>query len=838
MDLQHATHDTTFQALLGCPPRPSMTFSEFLQILVEEPAECLRTSASLIWEAIRHFGYEVVIRSGEPTINYKVFQDPFGAGTNAVFGQEFCIQQVVNAIESVAQESGPNRGLVLVGPPASGKTNIVDLISLALEEYTKQQNVRLYSFYFHFEGADGQMVEYRPTFWHNPVLIFPTSLQKGCATSHPRQELFEYINRLRGSRGPIQVSTYYRNATLDKRSLDLLESLRQNPRNRAKTLYQIVEEYVRVEEVEFSVAQAKGIANIDDMRRLTVGVEHLELGGKRHEIVQEHAPGSQLCSYRGATVAANRGLLHIHDAFGSGEGGSSSDEEYKPLLMLLGSGKVSVEATQTPIDTTVVLTTNVEEMSILEKQLTSSKLLDRIEEIAVRYLLDANSEMEILRRDMANMRPTYDIDPNLVRVASYFSVLTRLLPPRRKVFPPNWSEEKKRLYLSVTPEQKLFIYAAQPEDPVGTIRDLPHWHRFRSEMAKLGIDPADEERLASLIAFEPGRWSLAQSEVFSREQLKLIDDEFMRLLREEHYPHEGKHGMSVRQLQNLMRDTFANSGAGRVHVGTFFAQVDKLFSGSPKVKRWLPMEAAYTEGAKPLAMRLIGSMRFAEGEGGYGSFKDLAKVTRALYNHIIRHEIVEATVGRDPEEIALDLRRYLQHALLAKAVENRAFAHIMVPRFTFVDPASGEKVDRPDRNFMESLEKILGPNRDPLELRREMAQRFLDLQASDDLGLEEGRSIVTSRGDAVLSFFGTEYNRLLSHRRTMGSVSPDQLTDAFFLKRQALDKYEQMSQEVRELVEIVLSNMERRFGYSRQSALETVVFALRTEVLDFADVIS
>ena len=86
--------------------------------------------------------------------------------------------------------------------------------------------------------------------------------------------------------------------------------------------------------------------------------------------------------------------------------------------MLLGSGKASVESTQTPIDATVIATTNLEEMTRLERQLTSSKLLDRIDEIPVNYLLDAYAEMDILKRDIANIRDRYDVDPNLLRVAT------------------------------------------------------------------------------------------------------------------------------------------------------------------------------------------------------------------------------------------------------------------------------------------------------------------------------------------------------------------------------------------------------------------------------------
>jgi predicted Ser/Thr protein kinase len=815
-----------------------MKFSEFLDNFVENPLDCLHTSSTLIAEAIKHFGFQIVVRSGEPTVSYNIFEDPFSNGTNAVFGQEFCIKQIVDVIESVGKESSPNRGIVLVGPPASGKTNIVDLISLALEEYTKQHDARLYSFYFRFESREGRVAELRPPFMRNPILLFPTSLQHDHEITHPRRELFELINSDRGKHEKIVFPTYYQNAFLDKRCLDVLEGLMENPRNADKSLFEVLEECVRVEEVEFSNAQAKGIANIDDMRQLRVKVHQVEMGQEDRAVVNEHLPGAHLYEYQGALVAANRGLLHIHDAFGGPEGRGPSEDDYKPLLMLLGSGKASIEATQAALDTTVILTTNIEEMGLLERQLTSSKLLDRIDEIPVNYLLDANSEMEIMRRDLANMREKYDVDPNLLRVAAYFSVLTRLLPPRKTMFPGDWSEEKKNLYRSITPEQKLFIYATQPDDPVGTIRKLPHWHPFRSEMIKLGVNIHDTESFSKLVARHSDRVSLEQSAVFSNEQLKLVDDEFMRELWNEYYPDEGKHGISVRQLQNIMRDTINHSDGFRIHVGTFFSQLKRIFAGSPSLHHWLPLDAKHKENREQVPVRTIGRTEFAAGEGDYGDFKGLSQVAQAIYNDLVRREITVATVNRDPEEIALDLRKYLQHSLLAKAHENRAFAHIMIPRFTYIDPVSGEKVDRPDVNYLASIEQILAPSRDPTELRRETAQRFLDLHASGELVIEEGKSVVASRSDNVLTCFGQEYNRLLSHRRTMGAIDAEQLVEAFFQKRRSTEKYEAFSSEVRDFVENIILNLQRRFSYSKQSALDTVIFALRKNIIDFAEMIS
>ena len=450
--------------LLNYQRKKSIRFSEFIDGVVNHPHDFLQTSASLIKSAIEYFGYEIVVRSGEPIISYNIFKDLFSTGINAVFGQESCIKHIVNVIASFDNEAGSNRGIVLVGPPASGKTNIVDLIVRALEEYTKENTVKLYSFCFRFSNSQGRSFEVRSQFHHNPVLLIPITMQKpDGSTIQPRQLLFDHIKELHQSKDEIKIPTFYLNATLDKRTLDILEGLMQNPINKDLSLYEVLEKYVYVEEIEFSTAQAKGISNIDDTSQLRANVNPIILDNKNTSVLNRHLPGRLLYNYSGAIVDSNRGILHIHDAFGLHDG--AHEKDYKPLLMLLGSGKVSVESTQASVDNTVVITTNIEEMKNLDRQLDASKLLDRIERIPVNYLLDANSEMDILKRDMSNMREEYDVDPNLLRIAAYYAVMTRLLPPMRKSFPDQWTEEKKKLYRAITPEQKMLIYCSKTEDP-------------------------------------------------------------------------------------------------------------------------------------------------------------------------------------------------------------------------------------------------------------------------------------------------------------------------------------------------------------------------------------
>ena len=830
-----------YRESLGYTRKRTFNFSEFVESLMERPENYLQTSTTMIANAVSYFGFKLVVRSGEPVVSYNIFEDIFRNGTNAVFGQEFCIKTMVDAIESAAKETGPNRGLVLVGPPASGKTNIIDLIALALEEYSKQKSVKLYSFFFQFRNPnEDRVVEMWSSFRHSPILLFPTILQRGEETRRPRQELFEHINhqRMLDSERKIVFPTYFQNAQLDKCSMDILEGLVQNPRNRGKSLFDIIEEYVRIEEIVFSNAQANGISNIDDMGNLRVRLHPLDLSPEDRAVVNEHLPGARLYQYEGAMVSSNRGLLHIHDAFAVTEAGNPSEHEYKPLLMLLGSGRVSIDSTQSSIDNTVIITTNLEEMNLLEQQLTSSKLLDRIEKIPVNYLLDANAEMDILQRDLANMKEKFEVDPNLLRIAAYYAVMTRLLPPSRPKNQVNWSTEKRQLYGHITVEQKLAIYAYQAEDPIATIRGLPHWHQFRNEAMKLGIDIDNPATYSHLISRHPQSVPLSETALFSNEELRQIDDGFMRELWLEHYPIEGKHGLSVRQLQNVMRNTIAHSDGRKIHVGTFLSQLRRLIAEGPALHHWLAIDPKYKSDRKTIAGRKIGFVQLAVGEGDYGDFASLVRVVQAIYFNIIRREITVCTVDRDPAEIEGDLRRYIQHALLANALENKAFAHVMVPRFTFIDPKTGAKIDQPDVHFMRSLERVLVPDQDDDNYRRSIAKKFLEHQNSGDIELEHGKSVITSRNDHLLSFFADPYNQLLSHRRSVDGLNVEQLRDAFFQKRNNPEIYDGFPPEIKELVGQILDNMHSRYAYPESIALDTVVFALRKNIIDFNEMIS
>jgi len=819
-------NEFNYKAIFSKVPKKTMKYSEFLEDFLAKPKKHLYTSTSIIAEAIKHFGYTIVIRSGEPVISYNAFKDPFTDGVNSIFGQEFSIDRITNVIEVSDKEAYPQRGIVLVGPPSSGKTNIVDMILKAIEEFSKIEKVKIYKFNFVFKTDDEEKkaVTLTTTFNHNPILLLPVNERN--------EFLAEVQERLKK-----EVPNFYKHSSLDKLTLDLIEDLSVSERNKNLSYLELLEEYIQVEELDFSIAQAKGIANIDDMTSLKARELQVSLNNNHLSVIEEHLPSRHFFKYTGSLVSANRGAIHIHDAFNR----QTSKEAYRPLLMLLGSGKIAVSDTQSPIDTSVFVTTNLEEMTALEEELTSGKLLDRIEKIPVNYLLDANAEMAILERDLTAVKESYDIDPNLLRIASYYSVLTRLFPTDidNASFVKKWTPAKAKFFEQITPEQKLFIYSCVANDPIKTIKELPVWHPFRNECVKLGVDLKDESTYENLIEKSKFAIPLEKSGVIKDSDLELIDDEFMRFLYKENYPEEGKYGMSVRQMQNVMRDTIASSDGYKVTVQQLVTKLDEIISDEKGIHYWLEDKTVASKPNSKKGARKIANIHLDEGEGDFGCYDGMLRVVVGIYHHIIKQEITICTVDRDPELIELDLRKYVQHCLLESAIGNNKFGKAMLEKHSYVDPDLGHKVDGPDYDFIKSMERVLNDGTGESRFRKGITDKYNNSTDEGKLRMKDS-SLIFSKNDGFQDCFITEYQKLLSHKVTNSSVSADLLVEAFYQKMNDVVKYENYKEEVKDLVEQIIGNMKEKYGYSEAVALETIVYAIDGEnkVVDFKEIIN
>ena len=111
------------------------TFADYLAMVVENPS-MVKLAHARVREAILAKGVDTS-PSGEPI--YRLFE-------NDIFGLEDVLGRIVEYFEAAAKGAETRkRILLLLGPPASGKSTIVSLIKSALEDYTRTDEGAVYA---------------------------------------------------------------------------------------------------------------------------------------------------------------------------------------------------------------------------------------------------------------------------------------------------------------------------------------------------------------------------------------------------------------------------------------------------------------------------------------------------------------------------------------------------------------------------------------------------------------------------------------------------------------------------------------------------------------------
>lgn len=111
------------------------TFADYFKMVLDNP-EITKLSHVLVHEAIVAKGITI---NPDQTKNYNLFSDK-------IFGIETALEKVMQYFSSAAERTEVRkRILLLLGPPASGKSSIVNEIKQAIEDYTRTPKGAVYS---------------------------------------------------------------------------------------------------------------------------------------------------------------------------------------------------------------------------------------------------------------------------------------------------------------------------------------------------------------------------------------------------------------------------------------------------------------------------------------------------------------------------------------------------------------------------------------------------------------------------------------------------------------------------------------------------------------------
>jgi serine protein kinase len=354
------------------------TFGDFLtNVLPPSPVQFARSSHQYIWDMLRWYG-----RDGEGQDEATRAKALF---KRELFGVDEPLARVVDYFKAAAAGSDVGRRLLLLlGPPSGGKSTMAILLKRGLEEYSRTDEGAMY-------GIKGSPMH------ESPLNLIPASL---------RAEFRE---------------TY---------GVELTGELSPWARERLEREYEGDYLRVPVERIFISEATRMGVGTYAPHDPTTADIADL-VGSvdlsKVAEVGDEGDP--RAWSWSGAVYAASRGMLEMIEIL-------KVKREFLYLLLTLTQEK-NVKVSRFPLihlDETILAHTNLAEFNKFLQEKENEALLDRMVIIKVPYALSYKEESRIYQKLVSGAPAFRDVhlDPHVLKLASVFSILTRLQKPERE----------------------------------------------------------------------------------------------------------------------------------------------------------------------------------------------------------------------------------------------------------------------------------------------------------------------------------------------------------------------------------------------------------------------
>jgi serine protein kinase len=378
------------------------SFREYLEIVEARP-EVARNAWGRLIDMIESHGSEPAKARGGPK-RWRLFDDPFTGGQDAVFGLDEPLGRLVRTIRAGAMGLGPEkRVLLLHGPVGSAKSTVARLLKRGLEAYSRLPEGALYTFGFE---VDGRFIPSPMN--QEPLLLVP---------EEARGELLRRLNtklerayrlRLEGELDP--VGRYWYRELMLRHSGD----------------WSKVMEHVRVKRLILSEKDRVGLGTFQPKDEKNQDSTELT-GDVNYRLIAEYGSDSdpRAFNFDGEFNIANRGLLEFVEvlkldvAFLYDLLGASQEHTIKPKKFA-----------QTTIDEVILGHTNEPEYKKLQSNELMEAFRDRTIKIDIPYNLAAPDEQKIYERQFGRglSSPKF-VAPHTLELAALWAVMTRLEDP-------------------------------------------------------------------------------------------------------------------------------------------------------------------------------------------------------------------------------------------------------------------------------------------------------------------------------------------------------------------------------------------------------------------------
>jgi serine protein kinase len=434
-----------------------LSFREFLELFLADPAPLARTAPQYIADAFEHFGTEMIrgIGGGE-TLRYKLFDAAFDQGLRPVFGQEIVQQDLCSRISSFAAAGKADRLLMLHGPNGSSKSSLADCIFRALESYSRQPEGTIYTFNWVFterEDAPGKMGFDRAAARDDGDSLahvdgkelgcrIPCEMKDNPLLLVPARQRAELLSSLAaGATRRLNVEPL-RRADICPKCRAIFDTLRAAYGGD----WQRVIRHVQVERIFISRRYREGAVSIEPMGVVDAGTEPYM--PDRSSALPLILQGLQLFAPCGDLVDANRGMAEYSDLL------KRPLEANKYLLTTAERGTVSLPRFEAHLDLVALATVNEQQLTAFKLHPDFNSFRGRIELVPCPYLLEYRKEARIYEEYLTRSSRERHVAPHVAECAALWAVLTRLRRPDAEQLEGDLAEaaaklaplEKARLY--------------------------------------------------------------------------------------------------------------------------------------------------------------------------------------------------------------------------------------------------------------------------------------------------------------------------------------------------------------------------------------------------------
>ena len=358
------------------PEKFNGTFLEYLELVQKDP-KIVKHSHARLYDAIIDNGYRDLddssrkrkLFNNDDVKVYEYFDGEF-------FGMESVITKVMNFLRSASLKGEESRQvLLLMGPVGAGKSAVTEHIKSCIDGLS----------YHHLEG-DPQRGE--------PLQLLPRSL---------REEFAEMLDvRIDGDISPV-------------------------------ARYKLLEEYAgkyedfQVVETTFSQRGRRGIASVPPMDANSQDVSVL-IGSEDISKLDKYSEDDpRILSLNGAFNVGNRGIVELVEVF------KNEIEFLHTIITATQEKRVPSPGKHDMLhfDGVILAHCNESEWNKFRAEHTNEAILDRIVKINVPYVLELEQEIKIYEKLLSRSDFDSHIAPHTLRVASMFSVMSRLIPTQK-----------------------------------------------------------------------------------------------------------------------------------------------------------------------------------------------------------------------------------------------------------------------------------------------------------------------------------------------------------------------------------------------------------------------